>query len=282
MSCEFPLSTIARCALPFILIVAAAPSTASSQTSDCQPIRNGETATGLARRLTGDARNAYQPWFQIMDGSSRFIPKSQYDRIRRGWHGCIVKEAAESPVAPAVQVETPAPIDIATASQLLTSVDLPVGTPQPTYADVVGSISGVDLRLLWLAGALLLPLVGWRVLDDYARRRDLALVVMQQFGQRFVREFERPLIQQPAERPVRSRLRLSPARARMEILLAPGQGRRYPNLADHRSNLEYDVVRVQELIADDAFERGQLRVHAGWIAIPFRFKADQKKHTGVA
>ena len=73
------------------------------------------------------------------------------------------------------------------------------------------------------------------------------LVVMKHFAHRFVREFERPLIQQPTERPLRSRLRLSPARARVEILLAPGQGRRYPNLSDHRKNVEYDVVRVHPI-----------------------------------
>ena len=97
---------------------------------------------------------------------------------------------------------------------------------------------------------------------------------------RFVSEFERPLIQQPAERPVRSRLRLSPARAKLEILLAPGQGRRYPNLSDHRKNVEYDVVRILRLLADDSFVSGPLYTQAGWVVVPFRFKVGQK-HTGV-
>ena len=45
-------------------------------------IRRGESATQAARRVTGNGRNAYQAWFQIMNPSSRFVPKSQYNRIR--------------------------------------------------------------------------------------------------------------------------------------------------------------------------------------------------------
>ena len=271
MSCKLPVRTISRCALPFVLTLAAAPSTAFSQSSVCHPIRGGETATRLARRMTGDGRNAYQPWFQIMDESSRFVPKSQYDRIRSGWHGCIVKETTESRVQPEVQLETLAAVQPAVQRETL-GADVPVASPQPTSADVIRPIGGVDLMLVWLAAALILPVFGWFVLDNYARRRQAALIVMQHFAQRFVREFERPLIQQQAERPVRSRLRLSPARARMDILLAPGQGRCYPNLSDHRKNVEYDVVRVLWLIADDSFVRDPLYVRAGWVVVPFRLK----------
>ena len=79
---------------------------------------------------------------------------------------------------------------------------------------------------------------------------------------------------------MRSRLRLSPARARLKILLAPGQGRRYPNLSDHRKNVEYDVVRVLGLLADDSFVRDSLYTQAEWVVVPFRFKVG-RKHTGV-
>ena len=79
---------------------------------------------------------------------------------------------------------------------------------------------------------------------------------MRHFADRFVREFERPLIQQhAAERPVRSRVRLQPARTRFDILLAPGTGRRYPNLSDHKQNVEYDVARVLHVLADESFVR---------------------------
>jgi hypothetical protein len=263
-----PITTIARYTLPFVLTLAATPSSAIAQSSVCHPIRGGETATQVARRLTGDGRNTYQPWFQIMDTSSRFVPKSQYDRIRRGWRACVVKERIDSRVRPAAQRET------------LEAREVPVGSPQSAVADVLRPIGGVDLTWVWLGTAVVLPLLGWRIADDYVSRRNTKLIVMKHFAHRFVSEFERPLIQQPAERPVRSRLRLSPARARLEILLAPGQGRRYPNLSDHKKNVEYDVVRIQRVLADDSFVRDPLYSQAGWVVVPFRFKVSQKR-TGV-
>jgi hypothetical protein len=255
---------IARCVLPLVLGLVA-PSAAFSQSSVCHPIRGGETAIQLARRLTGDSRNTYQPWFQIMDTSSRYVPKSQYARIRPGWRACIVKETVDSSVRPAAPRETlPAPPD-------------PGESPQPVAADVLRPTGGVDLMWVWLGAAVILPVFGWRILDDYAGRRKAASIVMTHFAQRFVSEFERPLIHQPAERPVRSRLRLSPARSRLEILLAPGHGRRYPNLSDHKKNVEYDVVRIVRLLADDSFVRDPLYVHAEWVVVPFRFKVRSKR-----
>jgi hypothetical protein len=254
----------------------------------CHPIRGGETATQLARRITGDGRNKYQPWFQIMDPSSRFVPKSQYNRIRPGWRACIVKETIER-VPPAAQFQEREVTDVPV---------VPAGSPQPTSAVALRPISGVawslpsaaaetlrafggvDLTWVWLGGAVMLPLFVWRVLDNYASRRKTVSIVMEHFARRFLREFERPLIQQPAELPVRSQLRLSPTRARLEILLAPGQGRRYPNLSDHKKNVEYDVVRILGLLADDSFVRGPLYTQAEWVVVPFRFKAG-RKHAGV-
>ena len=107
------------------------------------------------------------------------------------------------------------------------------------------------------------------------------LLVMRHFAYRFVREFERPLIQRPTEPPLRSQLRLSPARARLKILLAPGQGRRYPNLLDHKKNVEYDVVRVLQSLADDSFVPDSLYSQGGWVVVSLRFKVD-RKHPGVA
>jgi hypothetical protein len=290
MSCDLrPIKTISLRALPLVLTLVAAPSVAFSQSSVCHPIRAGETATQLARRLTGDGRNKYQPWFQIMDASSRFVPKSQYDRVRPGWRACIVKETIQSSVLPASQHQEPeasSVLDVpggslqpasAVASRPISDVD---ESPLRTAVDALRHIGGVDLTLVWLGAGVVLPLFGWRILDNYAARRKTRLIVMQHFAQRFVNEFERPLIQQPAERPVRSRLRLSPARARLEILLAPGQGRRYPNLSDHKKNVEYDVVRIHRLLADDSFVRDPLYTQAGWVVVPFRLKAGQK-HTGV-
>jgi len=280
MSCEWcRLRRVTRSALPFVLVLTI-PSASFSASLICHAIRSGESAAELSRRITGESWNAYQSWFQIMDASSRFVPKSQYDRIRPGWRACIVKER-------------PRPI----------TVDLAVRTaqaPPAVPADTRGLVGGDDLVLLWFANArrlidnagadltqvgigatVILALFGWRVLDGYAGRRRHVLVVMSHFAYRFVREFERPLVQRPTESPLRSRLRLSPARARLKILLAPGQGRRYPNLSDHRKNVEYDVVRVLQSLADDSFVPDSLYSQAEWVVVSFRFKVD-RKHTGIA
>jgi hypothetical protein len=223
-----------------------------------------------------------------MDPSSRVVPKSQYDRIRPGWRACIVKEAIER-VPPATQFQEREVADVPA---------VPVGSPEPTSAvalhpisgvawslpnraaDALRAIDGVDLTWVWLGGAVILPLFAWKIVDGYASRRRSVSIVMEHFALRFLREFERPLIQRPAEHPVRSQLRLSPARARLEILLAPGQGRRYPNLSDHKKNMEYDVVRILQVLADDSFVRDPLYTQAGWVVVPFRFKAG-RKHAGV-
>jgi hypothetical protein len=274
MSCESPpIKTISRCALPFVLALAVLPSSAFSQTPVCHPIRSGENATQLARRITGDSRNKYQPWFQIMDASSRFIPKSQYARIRPGWRACIVKETIESsivqPVTQLAKANNEAPV-------------VASGSPRPAVTDAIRpAVERVDLTLVWVGAALALPLFGWRFVDDYMARKKAVLLVMRHYAHRFVREFERPLIQQPTELPLRARLRLRPARGRVDILLAPGEGRRYPNLSDHRQNLEYDIVRVVRLLGDGAFVRDPLYTHEEWVVVPFRFNPGHK-HTGIS
>ncbi len=114
---------------------------------------------------------------------------------------------------------------------------------------------------------------------DYVTRRRAAVSMMQQFGERFIREFERPL-RQPGclERPVESRLRVIPRRKRLEILLAPAGSRRYPNLSDHRSNVTYDAERVVRLLNDDRFASGQLAADGRWVVVRchFRFRPEQK------
>src|SRR5262249_4152286 len=92
-----------------------------------------------------------------------------------------------------------------------------------------------------------------------------------------VREFERPLLQHAAEPAIRSRLRVRPYRARLEICLAPGTGHRYPNLSDHRKNVEYDVHRVVSALADESFVCGRLRMREGWVVVPFRFRRRLKQ-----
>jgi len=48
----------------------------------CWPIAAGETASSLARRLTGNAAAAYGFAFQIRDPARRmFVPKSHYQHL---------------------------------------------------------------------------------------------------------------------------------------------------------------------------------------------------------
>ena len=100
---------------------------------------------------------------------------------------------------------------------------------------------------------------------------------MGQFAYLFVREFERPLLRHAAEPAIKAHLRVSPYRGRLEICLAPGNGRRYPNLSDHRKNVEYDVDRVLSAMADESFVCGRLRMREGWVVVPFRFSARLKQ-----
>jgi hypothetical protein len=108
-----------------------------------------------------------------------------------------------------------------------------------------------------------------------ARRRDewrVTAVVMRGFGKRFVNEFERPLFRRHTGDPViHSRLRVAARRRRLDILVAPSAGRSYPNLADHRNNVEYDVERILAQLGDRQFVHGPLHAEGDWVVIPFRF-----------
>src|SRR4030095_16671823 len=168
MSCNArPIGTISRCAWPFVLTLAAAPSPAFSQPSVCYPFRGGETATELARRITGDAQSTYRPWFQIMDASARLVPKSQYHRIAPGWRACIVKQTTERSFGPVIQPETVEARDVSALSPQPTApdnVDLVAAVDRtlawPANAPALRHISGVDLTLVWLGAAVTLPLLG--------------------------------------------------------------------------------------------------------------------------
>jgi hypothetical protein len=273
---------------PVLVILAAVPTAVSAQSVVCQEIRRGESADEVARRLTGSSRNTYQAWFQIKNASSRSVPKSQYDRVRAGWHACVPKRAvahmpskvttvqavnlstvsdAASPVPEQMAVVADAPSTA--VAQETTSVGPLAGTPH-----VLALLGRGDLVVVWLGAAIVVPWFGWRVLDDHVARRRTMTIVMRHFADRFVHEFERPLVRyETAERPLRSRLRRGVRQGRFDILLAPGDGRRYPNLSDHKKNVEYDVARVQQVLGDASFVSGPVYVQAGWVVVPFQFKA---------
>jgi len=286
-------------ALPILVLLSVAPTAAFSESLVCQSIRRGESAPQVARRLTGDSRNAYQTWFQIRNASSRFVPKSQYNAIRAGWQACLLKpivQRASAKVDDVVASEAP---DVSQTRASVISAALPASAAvvQPAVLvtraadeasqgprsraravafEIMRAIGGLDFAMVWLGAAMVVPWVGWRILDDHLVRTKTRTIVMQHFATRFVQEFERPLVWSHADRPLRSRVRYSARRGRLDILLAPGKGRRYPNLSDHKKNMEYDVARVVHALADQSFVSGTPYTQAGWVVVPFQFKTLSK------
>jgi hypothetical protein len=294
MSCEARLlARIAWFPLAIVLLLAALPRDAFAHSPVCRAIRPGESATQAARRVTGNGLNAYQTWFHIMNPSSRFVPKSQYDRIRPGWRACVIKPAvqnlssttyyaeasgaagaSEAPIGAGVPEAPTAPTALAGAD----AVDRAGDSLQPGASDIFPNVGSVDLTMLWLGAAMAVSWFGWRIVDEYLARRKTASIIMRYFVRRFVDEFERPLVRYDVgERPVRACLRWRLRRERFDILLAPGVGRRYPNLSDHRKNVEYDVARVMHVLEDDSFVNGAPYAQSGWIVVPFQFRAGPKQ-----
>ena len=283
-----------RCVLPIVLVLAA-PAAAFAEPV-CHTIRRGESAAQVARRLTGDSWNAYRPWFEIRNTSSKFIPKSQYNRIRPGWHACVTRAlpgtsaktlpvvALAPPVAIDAAIEAPVAIESAAAVEAVepfvdsgaatATEDIALPSPAPP---ATRSIVRLDFTMVWIGASMVVPWFGWRILDRHLVRRRTATIVMQHYARRFIDEFERPLVRyDAADRPVRSRLRYRAGRRRLDILLAPGDGRSYPNLSDHKQNLEYDVSRIMQILGDDSFVSGSVYTQEGWVVVPFRFKAGPK------
>jgi hypothetical protein len=274
---------VAWSALLIVLMPGASSTDAFAQSLVCHAMTRGESAAQAARRVTGNDQNAYQPWFQIMDPSSRFVPKSQYNRPRAGWRACVIKPAIRSVSSDATRVEEPEAADVSSVLAVLTAPPAlasahGVERPQLAAPDISRMFGWGDLTMLWLCAAMVVPWFGWRMVDEYLARRKTVSIVTRYFVQRFVDEFERPLVRYDVgERAVRSRVRFGVRRGRFRILLAPGEGRRYPNLFDHKKNVEYDVARVMGVLADDSFVSGTPYTKAGWIVVPFQFTAEPKQ-----
>jgi hypothetical protein len=296
-------------------LLAATSAGARAQSLLCDTIRRGDTAAGVARRVTGRPESRYQPWFRIVDRTT-VIPKSGYDRLVAGWQACIPAARRVPRVVvpgrrhaivrsePATTVSGgPAAALTAGASSLaesattsltesaLTSVIAnaptsltasPPTPPSPSPADT-SSDWALMLAFLCVAPAAFGAAIGlgWQSVERVLTRRRALTREMQQFGDVFVRDFERPLrIDGGGGRAVRARLRWVPRHQRLEILLAPCAGRRYPNLDDHRRNVEYDVDRIAHRLRQYPFVRRPLRAEGEWVVIPFQFNPRSK--TGAA
>jgi hypothetical protein len=249
-----------RNAAAIVLVVAAGGQPALAEGFTCFVIQPGDTASLLAWRLTGDMEHRHEPWFQIVEpATSRYVPKSEYRRIYPGWHACVAEErlqpqwvqAAEAPPP----IDPPPPMPPADAGS-------PLATP---------GVAAIGSAVLLSLAALL----AWHIAAAYSSGRQKLVTMMTLYGERFVREFERPLLRPGSERrALKARLRIKPIRQRLDILLAPNEGRTYPNLADHRKNVEYDVGRVLRMLNDKRFVSERLSRQGRWVIVRCRFRAD--------
>ena len=119
--------------------------------------------------------------------------------------------------------------------------------------------------------------LAWFLTESYLATPQPIPADLQGFGDTFVQAFGLPLIHDRSSgAPIRARLRFVPHGRELEILIAPNDGKTYPNLSDHKKNLEYDVDRVLHVVGDRQFVSGQLRAEGPWVVIPIRRTANLK------
>lgn len=244
------------CLAPIVaLVLATVPAPASAQPWACYAFAPGETASAAALRVTGTAHATYTERFQILDPSmSAFVPKERYARLRPGWLAC---GSSGGPVH-------------------LVSVAAAPRSIAPSRPRAERTIDAIRPDPLWilLVLLLLLPIAAFDLTHRWRQRR-AAVFVMTGFGRSVIREFERPLAQPRDTAPaLRARLRPKPHRSRIDVCLAPAPGRTYPNLSDHRTNVEYDVERIRRLLAGAPFVFKSMRQRGRWVVLSFRAATD--------
>lgn len=249
-----------------VYLLVGAPSALARERVTCVTIRTDETVASVAKRVTGDARNMQASWFQIVNPTtSRPVPKTRYGFVFAGWNACTTVDDAppEATIEPAAQLlSTPAVADTP-----------PNRAVAPTLATVVVWAPAA----IWSTVVLALALACWLADDYLAGRRD-TLRAMKLYADRFVEEFERPLLQPHlSHRPIQSRVRFKLGRARFDVLLAPEAGLRYPNLTDHKGNVMYDVVRIQRALSEHAFVSSRPYARGRWVVVPFRFRVETRE-----
>jgi hypothetical protein len=195
-----------------------------------------------------------------------FVPKSQYQRLRTHWQACVLVRPRESVAATPIAPETTA---VLPEGPMATPIPMAVSSVSPALTVAESSSSDGAVGPALGAAALLLLLIGVAVTGWLAPRSMPA--PMQQAGEAFIAAFARPLID-PASGtpPIETRLRFDRSTQELEIFIAPGPGRRYPNLADHKKNVEYDVNRVIRVLGNQVALNNSLRAHGKWIVVPIR------------
>jgi len=232
---------------------AAGPYDTTTERFHCYRIRAGDSAADVAQRLTGHRDDLSGSSFQIFDSHRQLVSKDHYDRISAGWTVC--------------RAEGRSPVAIRTASQATPTVSR--SQPESQIAELLPTFD--DPVVWWFASLALTATTSIVALNAWSKQRARARI-MRRFGGEFVREFGRPWARYRGAGPLpRARLRIIARRSRVEILVAPAPGRTYPNLSDHRSNVEYDVTRITSALRHDAFAAVAPYAEGEWVVLPFQF-----------
>ena len=271
-----------------VCLVAGAPGALARERVTCVKIRTDETVEAVAKRVTGDARNMEASWFQIVNPTtSRPVPKSRYGFVFAGWNACTTVDTARTGFAARLPEVTTERVAQALSSPAVADAP-PARAAAPTFVTGIAWNPAVLKGVVWAPAAifssvvLLLAFTCW-LTDEFIAGRQDRLRAMKQYAERFVEEFERPLIQPHlSRRPIQSRVRFKPGRARFDVLLAPDAEAelRYPNLADHKKNVMYDVVRIQQALSQQAFVSSRPYARGRWVVVPFRFRVGAREAGG--
>ena len=170
-----------------------------------------------------------------------------------------------------IRVSPPAQPIVASDLALPISTVRPMPRPAPRY-DLEGAVRvGVAVSLVLFVVSLA---VRW--VPSPGPPPDL-----QRAGEAFVGAFVRPLIDPGSGMPpVLVRLRFIRRSEQLEVHFAPSHGRRYPNLLDHKRNVEYDVQRVLRLLGPGVALSNPLRAKGNWVIVPIRLVV--RKQAGVS
>ena len=265
-----------RFATVVLLLLCAAPICVEAQQFVCWPIVPGDTASGLARRLMGHSATAYGDSFQIRDPARQmFVPKSHYQRLSTDWQACVAIGPLKSTPLAYAPVVALAAAPIAPPGPALTSAPPAIRSTRPAAAPSDGSQDDA-VFIAKIASAVVLMLLTCAAVAVSLGPRPIP-PVMQRAGNQFVIAFARPLIDSSSNAPpIQVRLRFVRRAQELEISIAPGPGRRYPNLIDHKKNMEYDVNRVMRVLGNHFVVSGRLRAVGKWVVVPIRL-ADVKQ-----
>jgi hypothetical protein len=254
----------ARLPAVLLLLLCALPSWVAAQQFVCWPIAAGDTASSLARRLTGSADAAYGLAFQIRDPARRmFVPKSHYQRLQSDWQACVAQ--AGVPKTPVVQARV-----VALAASAMVP-DQPIAITPRSLASTPLTLARADRRLTGVPlvatiGAAVLLIMLLSVAAGSLTRRPLPPSV-RRAGEHFLTVFAQPLIDPSSGvPPIQARLRFVRRTQQLEIFIAPGPGHRYPNLADHKMNVEYDVDRVVRVLGNCVLTKPP-RADGKWVVV---------------